>query len=374
MTNDSELGNGLTCFIVSPIGNRLEPLGSPGRARYEESILMWEDVYEPACLAFGIAPVRSDRISDTGEIPDQIFTYLRDADVVIADLSHANPNVMYELGLRHSRPDKITIQIGEHGYLPFDVTTIRTIQFNRTRAGLIGARDELVEALRTALNGGGTPLRATAIFTSAPPIEATAINSDVQKSMEPEKSEAEVEGPGVLEVMAEGETAIVHIAGVLGDSGVRIEEVGALMTDSTAAIQESDAKNGGFAGRLLIARDLGEKLSEPSAVLESLSNEFYSDVSRMDVMVQYVIERYRSGEEDPADGAPFFTSMLGLIEAADQGAVGIVGFRDGAKSMSKFSKALVPASKILTSAANRFLEGISTMLTWREPLTELSEK
>ena len=100
MTEDIKRGTDKTCFVVSPIGSKLEPLGSPGRSRYEESIMMWAEVIEPACKAFGMKPVRSDRIAQSGEIPDQIFTYLGDADVVIADLSHANPNVMYELGLR----------------------------------------------------------------------------------------------------------------------------------------------------------------------------------------------------------------------------------------------------------------------------------
>lgn len=144
MPEDLGLGSGKSCFIISPIGSRLAPVGSPGRTRYEESIRMWEEVFEPAAKTFGLSPVRADRISDTGEIPDQIFTYLRDADVVIADLSHANPNVMYELGLRHSLLGKVTIQVGEYETLPFDVTTIRTIQFLRTPAGLISARDELV--------------------------------------------------------------------------------------------------------------------------------------------------------------------------------------------------------------------------------------
>ena len=40
---------------------------------------------------------------------------------MIADLTQANPNVMYELGLRHTQK-KLTIQIGEAGRLPFDVT------------------------------------------------------------------------------------------------------------------------------------------------------------------------------------------------------------------------------------------------------------
>ena len=63
---------------------------------------MFEDLGTPACTAFGPEAVRADMISCTGEISEQIFRELRDCTVVIADLTGANPNVMYEPGLRHN--------------------------------------------------------------------------------------------------------------------------------------------------------------------------------------------------------------------------------------------------------------------------------
>ena len=67
--------------------------------------------------------MRADGLLRAGEITEQVFRRLRDDDVVIADLTGANPNVMYELGLRHTR-EKVTLQVGEYGRLPFDVNVI----------------------------------------------------------------------------------------------------------------------------------------------------------------------------------------------------------------------------------------------------------
>ncbi|MFJ6002729.1 hypothetical protein [Arthrobacter sp. NPDC092385] len=88
-SDDHSLGDGQRCFIVSPIGSKLEAPGTEGRMRYEESLQMWEEVFQPACDQFGLKAIRSDKISESGEIPMQIFEYLRDAEVVIADLSGA---------------------------------------------------------------------------------------------------------------------------------------------------------------------------------------------------------------------------------------------------------------------------------------------
>lgn len=97
MPSDAELGQGKTCFAIGPIGSRLDPRGTEGRVRYEEALQMWENVFEPACAQFGLRPIRADRIADPGEIPEQIFLHLRDSDLVIADVTGGNANVMYEL-------------------------------------------------------------------------------------------------------------------------------------------------------------------------------------------------------------------------------------------------------------------------------------
>jgi hypothetical protein len=128
---------------------------------------LWEYVVEPACSAHNLDPVRADKIAHPGEITEQIFRLLRDADVVIADLTGGNPNVMYELGLRHTR-DKITVQLGENERLPFDINTIRTIRFRRTERGLVEARDLLIEVLGAALDGSGSPVTATRVWSEAP--------------------------------------------------------------------------------------------------------------------------------------------------------------------------------------------------------------
>jgi hypothetical protein len=112
-SSDQGPGADLTCFMIGPIGSKHAPIGTAPRAVYEDGIQFWESVIEPACATVGLKPVRADKLIQPGEITEQVCLLLRDADVVIADVSGGNPNVMYELGLRHTR-DKVTIQIGEY--------------------------------------------------------------------------------------------------------------------------------------------------------------------------------------------------------------------------------------------------------------------
>lgn len=372
MDGDELLGAGKTCFIVSPIGSKLEPVGSPGRSRYEESLFMWEGVFEPACAVFGLIPVRADKISTPGEIPEQIFTYLRDAEVVIADVSHANPNVMYELGLRHTRPG-ITLQVGEYKLLPFDVTTIRTIQFLRTEGGLVSARDDLISALRDALRGGGAPLRVTTIWGESPSTESRiAADSEVSRASDadwPDESEL-----GSMDILAEGESAITHIGMTMDQATATTGRVGEIMDEHTTMLNESDTKQGGFAGRVRVARALSEALSKPAADLEAASNEYYEDTRTLDVMVDYLVTRILSDEELPEEEHSGLVDLaqhfLGLVDSADGATLGTANFRESIRGLRGFSKDLRPVLQILDRATSRFLEGLAIMSGWRARLDE----
>lgn len=111
-----------SAFFVTPIGEE----GSSERKRADDLLGF---VLDPVFGAqFEIT--RADLIDDPGNINHDIIERLYSADLVIADLTGFNPNVMYEVGVRHSFNMPI-IQIAQKGAkLPFDVATERTIFFD----------------------------------------------------------------------------------------------------------------------------------------------------------------------------------------------------------------------------------------------------
>jgi CheY-like chemotaxis protein len=108
------------CFVIAPIGST----DSEIRGRSDQ---IFEQVIEPAARQRGYEPVRSDQISQPGLITSQMIEHLMNDDLVIADLTGRNPNVYYELALRHGFK-KPVIQIKEVSEsLPFDIIGMRTI-------------------------------------------------------------------------------------------------------------------------------------------------------------------------------------------------------------------------------------------------------
>jgi signal transduction histidine kinase len=111
------------CFVISPIG----PEKSTIRERADQIL---EFVIKPVTRSLGYNTVRADDIGEPGVITSQVIRHILEDDVVIADLAGHNPNVFYELALRHvtGKPVVQMIQSGES--LPFDIAHIRTIHFD----------------------------------------------------------------------------------------------------------------------------------------------------------------------------------------------------------------------------------------------------
>jgi len=131
-----------TCFVIAPIGEA----GSETRKRSDQVL---KHIIEPCAQECGYEPVRADRLGEPGLITTQIITQLVDAPLVIADLSEHNPNVFYELAVRHAvgKPLVQMIRAGER--IPFDVAGMRTVEVDhRDLDSVADAKRELVRQIR----------------------------------------------------------------------------------------------------------------------------------------------------------------------------------------------------------------------------------
>lgn len=132
------------CFVVAPIGDE----GSETRRRSDQ---VFKHVITPATKECGYqTPVRADKISEPGIITSQVIQHLIDDELVIADLTGKNPNVFYELAVRHTvkKPVVQLIQSGE--LIPFDVAPIRTISVDlRDIDSVAACRDEIIKQIHS---------------------------------------------------------------------------------------------------------------------------------------------------------------------------------------------------------------------------------
>lgn len=114
-------------FAVMPYGVRTHPETG---TRFDFDRL-YREVIVPAAEAAGCRAIRSDHEATGGVVHTSMFARLLLADVVVADLSIPNPNVYYELGIRHATRPRATVTIGcfAGANIPFDVAPLRHLAY-----------------------------------------------------------------------------------------------------------------------------------------------------------------------------------------------------------------------------------------------------
>jgi len=132
-----------TCFVIAPIGE-------PGSDTRKRSDVVLKYVISPAAEHCGYTALRADQISEPGLITSQVIQHIIDDPLVVADLTERNPNVFYELAIRHALR-KPLVQIIKRGeQLPFDVVGTRTIPVDhRDLESVEEAKQEIIKQIES---------------------------------------------------------------------------------------------------------------------------------------------------------------------------------------------------------------------------------
>jgi hypothetical protein len=106
----------------------IAPIGAHGSFARTRSDYVLDRIIAPALAQCGYKAERADNIEGLSMISDEVMRRLAEDPLVVADLTSYNPNVFYELAIRHAN-HKPVVQIIERGStLPFDIKDMRTIE------------------------------------------------------------------------------------------------------------------------------------------------------------------------------------------------------------------------------------------------------
>lgn len=132
-----------TCFVIAPLG----PEGSEVRVRSDQVL---KHIIAPAARECGYDPIRADQISEPGLITSQVIQHVVEDPLVIADLTGRNPNVFYELALRHAIKKPVVQIIHATESIPFDVAASRTVHVDHHDLDSASrAREEIIKQIRS---------------------------------------------------------------------------------------------------------------------------------------------------------------------------------------------------------------------------------
>ncbi len=117
---------GPLCFVLMPFGTK-----SDGIKKEIDFDKVYNCFIKPAIVKAGLEPIRADEEKSGGFIHKPMYERLMFCDFAVADLSFANANVFYELGIRHALKPYTTVSIFEmNTKLPFDTAALRTFPYS----------------------------------------------------------------------------------------------------------------------------------------------------------------------------------------------------------------------------------------------------
>ncbi|MDE5446377.1 tetratricopeptide repeat protein [Bradyrhizobium sp. CSA207] len=143
--NQNAIDYSRICFVIMPFGTKAvqpppERKNSSTDRPVEKAVnfdTLYTDIFVPAISAVDLPeggklePHRTDRDFFAGDIKQDMFDYLEYSRFALCDISGLNPNVMYELGVRHRAREAGTAIFRQTGLpLPFDINSIKAFPYD----------------------------------------------------------------------------------------------------------------------------------------------------------------------------------------------------------------------------------------------------
>ena len=145
------------CFVIMPVSKTKSCTANEWTGIFNQMI-------RPAVTGSKLGFTCERSKSRTGNLIKDILNELNKADVVIADLTDTNPNVFYELGVRHTLRNRTILIAQDMKYVPSDLTSYWVVTYKKGIAGLQDFKDRMRDILREMLKNPEKPDNPVADF------------------------------------------------------------------------------------------------------------------------------------------------------------------------------------------------------------------
>lgn len=145
------------CFVIMPVSKTKSCSTSQWTAIFNEMI-------KPAVVGGRLGFICERSEPRTGNLIKDILNELNRADVVVADLTDTNPNVFYELGVRHTLRNRTILITQDMKFVPSDLRSYWVIIYKKDLSGLRDFKDKMKDTLREMMRNPEKPDNPVADF------------------------------------------------------------------------------------------------------------------------------------------------------------------------------------------------------------------
>lgn len=323
---------------------------------------IYEELIKPALEDAGYDVERADSFLDQRNILSDIVRGIARADLVVADLTTLNPNVLYELGICHGLRVPTVLLAQSMEDIPFDLRPYRIHTYS--------TRFDQVDKLKDTLKEIGEKRKIGAIAFGSPvtdflPAEAPGLaegpEEKQQEKLLGETPKETGEEKGFLDFAVEGTAAVERINEILSEISQHTTNIGEKFKVHTTSI-EALAKEPGPGTALKAHRVASIAAADMNAYSERVEKKLPMFEDSVEVLTEsfsgYISWVQPKSEEEKRKLSEFRQSMAMLLEATGAALQGNRSFCSTVAGLRGISREINRAGRRLTQA----LDGVISVM------------
>ena len=290
---------------------------------------------------------RADTTPNQRNIVRDIIRGISDCDLVIADLTNLNANVLYELGVAHGL-DKPVILLSQDTpeSLPFDLKSYRVLPYSPEISGALSAGDSLVEYCLQ--------------FISRESDFGNPVSDHLQRSIQTwtPTDELEAGDGGILDYFYEveqGYTELTRIMEELSEGMIRQSQVA---SESTSQLESAVST----LGRRNVIQAFARSSVEHARHMSSRNSSLEPSVDNLGLALELALQHIDELSEDDLESARTFEQTLEDFDSQVEFALSsIYEYRETWENMPNVQRQLNQAKRVLINSINALCQTFESL-------------
>lgn len=289
----------------------------------EEFVDVYEQFISESLKTAGYEVHRADDIRSQNNIISDIVSGIATSHLVVADLTGANPNVYYEVGIAHALDKNVLLLAQDIDDVPFDLRPYKIISYSTHFAKMQSAKDELIELATLAYNEKlpfGNPVKdylklrpSNEKRTSSPEQPSTTDSANTVSTL---NYEVELnEELGFLDYGTDMEEGLESITMIVSEIGSKLgDDLTPKIHSSTEKLVSTSLSNG---EKRRIVKDLSTSMQDFTKLLKEKNILYRSSLNKLENSLEYMLnDKIDLENEDAITGLSDFITSFESTEQA----------------------------------------------------------
>ena len=333
-------------FVIMPFDPEFTPI--------------YEQLIKPALEEAEYEVLRADSFFDQQNILRDIIRGMFNSDLVVAELTTLNANVLYELGLCHGLRIPTIMLAQSIDEIPFDLRSYRTLIYS-TNFNQVGKLKQSLFEIATRhqkkeIKFGNPVTDFLPIETADVPTESKISTAGGEITSEPVINAIPDEG-GILDFIVEGTASAETMNNHLNVITEETVNIGNKFTEHALEIEKinNNPIPGGAAQIHKVAGAVASDIHSYCNAVEKILPEYEESIDHFIENYSGYLNWITPTPDNKEQILEFRKSIVGLHDGAKTGLVGLTTFRDAIKTISGISREVNRASRRLYQILERVL-------------------